>query len=56
MCDSVCLLYSLLTYSVSDAHDHLAYRRAREHVLDGVGHALEAVEGALAVDERDELA
>ena len=42
--------------SASDAHDHLAYRRAREHVLDGVGHALEAVEGALAVDERDELA
>ena len=40
----------------SDPHDYLAYRLARQHVLDRVGHALQSVEGALTVDERDEFA
>jgi hypothetical protein len=40
----------------SEPHDDLAYRLARKHVLDRVGHALQAVEGAFTVDERDELA
>ena len=40
----------------SDPHYNLAYRLARKHVLDRVGHALQAIEAALVVDERDELA
>ena len=41
---------------VSNPHDNLAYRLAREHVLNRVRHAFQAVERALAVDERDQLA